>query len=191
VKVQGAGGGSGGCETTGAGQNSGGGGGGGGGYAEKFITDIAGLSASETVTVGSGGAGGAAGNNAGSTGGTSSAFSVSATGGTGGLGGPVAASASVVVGPGFRGSGSGGDLNIQGSDGGPGWATAANRVFFSYGGGSVLGGIKNRGVNGSSGSSEVGILYGGGAMGPCLASNQTQIAGASGANGIVILELYA
>jgi hypothetical protein len=191
VKVQGAGGGSGGCATTGAGEASGGGGGGGGGYAEKFITDIAGVSASETVTVGSGGAGGAAGNNAGSTGGTSSAFSLSATGGAGGSGGPAATFDTVVINPGLAGAGSGGDLNIDGDDGPAGFATAINRAFPSGGGRSVLAGNQARGVVGSTASGSAGNDFGGGAQGSACAQNQTQQAGAAGGNGIVIVELYA
>ena len=68
VKVQGGGGGG-----AGSGSNGhGGGAGGGSAYAESFITDIAGLDSSVTVTRGAGGAGGAAGNNNGVSGGQTS-----------------------------------------------------------------------------------------------------------------------
>jgi hypothetical protein len=65
VKCQGGGGGGGGAATTGVGQQAISSGGAGGAYAESFITNIAGLDASVTVTRGAGGTGGAAGNNAG------------------------------------------------------------------------------------------------------------------------------
>jgi hypothetical protein len=71
VRVQAGGGGAAGCGTTGAGQVDIAESGGAGGYAESFITDIAGLGTSVTVTRGDGGAGGT-GAAVGSVGGSSS-----------------------------------------------------------------------------------------------------------------------
>ena len=184
VKVQGAGGGSGGGQAT----ERHGGGGGGGGYAERFFTDIASLSASVTVTRGGGGAGGAAGNNNGSTGGTSEfggsgdAWRTTAAGGNGGLSG-----ANGGIG-GAGGVGQNGDLFIQGSGGG---STSFNSAAIpsGYGGGSVLGGSRGPRPGGVNSSGESGQLYGGGASGAL--SVNSSFAGATGGNGIVIVELYA
>src|SRR5690606_34295960 len=71
VKVQAGGGGGGGAAGTSPGEEAAAAGGGGGEYAESFIP-ASGLSAAETITVGTGGSGGAAGFNIGSTGGDSS-----------------------------------------------------------------------------------------------------------------------
>ena len=112
VRCQGGGGGGGGPGGTGASSVSIGGAGGGGGYAESFITDIAGLDASVTITVGAGGSGGSSA--AGSNGGSSSFGAlVSANGGNGGsynAGG--VSTASVVVGS-EGGSGTG-NLVVKG-----------------------------------------------------------------------------
>jgi hypothetical protein len=155
------------------------GGGGGGGYAESFITNISGLASSVTVTRGAGGSGGPGGGasvNAGSTGGTSSFGAlVSATGGAGG----------------GNSSGSGGegtgDLAVTGSSGSVNSFTSS--PFMSGdGGGSFFGGSVRGKVDAGDGLS--GRQYGGGGSGSSIRT-PTGRAGGAGANGIVIVELYA
>jgi hypothetical protein len=192
VRVQGAGGGSGGCATTSTGQISAGGAGAGGGYAEKFITDIAGLASSVTVTVGAGGAGGAAGNNAGSAGNNTTAFGLTGNGGGGGFGSAAAAFASFFPVTATGGSGTGGDINISGGDNTLPVALNADRVIPSVSGASVLGKSIGGSIADSGGRNAfVGKTFGGGASGPALGAGGTQRAGAAGGAGIVIVELYA
>ena len=172
VRCQGGGGGG---ATRSAEANSSGAGGTGGSYAESFITDIAGLDASVTVTRGGGGAG---------------AGTVTADGGLG-----VASSfGSLVVGAGTL-QGSGGDLA-----GLPGTSTG-DLIFVGQtgqngarsislpggaGGSSHLGGGGRGGRSDPAGGAGVaGGQYGGGGGGSSRANN----AGA-GADGIVIVELY-
>jgi hypothetical protein len=197
VKVQGGGGGSGGAATTGANQAAVGGSAGGGAYAESFITDIAGLDASVSVTRGAGGAGGSAGANNGSNGGASSFGTLVSANGGGVGGGAVAVTFSFTSGFGASsGEGSNvgtGDLVI-GGDG-------AQQTFLlqiggfnqnSTSGGSFLGGsVRYTGTQtGTAGA--VGRLYGGGATGAINSVSQgTARAGAAGGDGIVIVELYA
>jgi hypothetical protein len=182
VLVQGAGGGGRGTAAT---ANEGQAGGAGGGYAEKFITDIAALDSSVTVTVGAGGT--TAANADGNNGGNSSAFGLTGDGG-GGAG---------AFRSGVGGSSSGGDLNIDGSDGG----NAATGSGFAEqdpgdGGASVFAGlsnlvINNLGVNQSL-AGKNGKNYGGGGSGAaCRGTSGTARAGGVGAPGIVIVELYA
>jgi len=174
VKVQ-AGGGGGGCET------GGGGGGGGGAYREAFITNISGLDASITVTTGAGGAGSNVTASSGATGGASSFGSIVSAGGGGGSGN----------GGGGQGSsvGSGGDLAVSGSSGGVGLRTLtiSSNGFGGPGGGSHLGGGgRADGPATALSNGNPGLIYGGGGSGGRLNGN-----GGSGANGIVIVELYA
>jgi hypothetical protein len=195
VKMVGGGGGSGGNTATGANQVSAGSSGGGGGYAEKFITDIAGLSSSETITRGAGGAAGAAGANNGSAGGSSSAFGVTANGGGGGGGAGVLAVVDFFPTTAAGGSGSGADLVVPGGPSLCAVAVNANRVIPSASGGSFLASGLSLSVA-DFGTGErpavAGNFPGGGAVGPAKAQNSsTNRAGAAGGNGIVIVELYA
>jgi len=116
------------------------GGGGGGGYARKKILASA-LSASETVTVGTGGAIGVAG--------VTSSFGsfCSASGG----------STTTVAPGGAGGIGSNGDLNIRGQGGGGGGSVTAG--FYGTGGSSQLGGGGYGSINAIGGA---GGQYGGG-----------------------------
>jgi hypothetical protein len=190
VRMVGGGGGSGGCETTTAGQVSIGSGGGGGGYAEKFITDIAGLSSSETVTRGAGGTAGAAGFNAGSAGGTSSAFGVSATGGGGGTPFSKATALNVTLLVSAGGAGSGGDLNLEGESSGLPYATTDQRITSGGGGASVLAAQRKTGTVVSV-QGLAGLIYGGGASAAANRESQgTARAGAAGGNGIVIVDCF-
>jgi len=190
VRVQGAGAGGGGCAATGASQIAIANGGSGGAYSESFITDIAGLAASETVTVGAGGAGGAAGQFNGSNGGTTSFGSlVSANGGAGGSGGgagnlpgfPQGASAGASTGI--------GEIVIPGQ---PSFAASQTRVDFLFSrpsGGSVLGSSNANGNGAQAGV--VGLGYGAGGTGAQNTQSQSAKAGGNGSQGIVILELFA
>lgn len=172
VKVQGGGGGGGGVDAAGAA-----GGGGGGGYAESFVTDIAGLSSSVTVTVGAGGAGGS-GAVSGS-GGSDSSFGALTVGNGGGGGGTLGN-------PGSGDSGSG-DVVFNGDGGGPGGNSDAPS---GKGGGSHLGGGAIGGRNQVSSNGANGEPYGGGGGGGRRTSSGS-VTGGDGAPGIVIVELYA
>jgi hypothetical protein len=193
VRLVGGGGGSGGSTTTAAGGVSAGAPGGGGGYAEKFITDIAGLTASETVTLGAGGAAGTAAG-AGNNGGTSSAFGVTATGGEGGAAGIAIALASQIPGtPALGGAGTGGDLNVRGDQGVSAFFTAVDRAFRGASGGSVFSGMRSAGV---AGGADAGIApstsaIGVGALGGVSTSNTAGQVGAAGSDGIVIVDVFA
>jgi hypothetical protein len=190
VKCQAGGGGGGGCSITGVSEGSLGTGGGGGGYAESFITDIAGLASSVTVTRGAGGDGGTAGNNAGSAGGSSSFGSLVAA--AGGLGGGGATAAAVL----FRtpvagGDGTTGDLLVPGAPSLLATLNVSQSIFVqSTGGGSFLGaGALARTSNGNGIAGKA--FGGGGSAGANGVSQGTARAGGDGGNGIVIVELYA
>jgi hypothetical protein len=199
VKCVGGGGGGGGCTATGAGESAVAASGGGAAYAESFITDIAGLAASVTVTRGAGGTGGAAGANAGSNGGASSFGTlVSAVGGGGGGGtgaSTVSATSAITVGAAAGGSGLScvGDLRVSGGASQIPWGFQAGGaiVLSPTPGSSVLGFSNNSssgtGFNGLGGSS-FGAGANGGGNGP---SQATARSGGAGGNGIVIVELYA
>jgi hypothetical protein len=160
-----------------------GGGGGAGGYAEGFITDIAGLSASVTVTIGAGGAGGTSGGD-GADGGTSTFSTLSGNGGTGGAG-------TTTTTPGLggaAGAGTGGDINIFGERGFRGFIAAAGARQGGKGGDSEFG---RGGVSTSTASSGPnGNGFGSGGSG-AAANSATARTGGDGKGGIVILELYA
>jgi hypothetical protein len=186
VEVQGAGGGGGGCATTGAGQVAHGGNGGGGGYARKRITAAFG---GVTITVGAKGTAGSAGNNAGGSGGTSSFGAlVSASGGGPGLGG-VAGGVPSVSTPGGGGNGSGGDINVGGGAGdymintntAVAMSGKGGSAFYSPAALSTL-------ANGGGAAGNIGPSAGGGGTGGVnTASQGTGRAGATGADGMVII----
>jgi hypothetical protein len=196
VKVQGAGGGGGGTGAINATPRSAvAGGGGGGAYAESFITDIAGLASSITVTRGAGGAGGAAGANNGSAGGSSSfGTAVSANGGSGADGNSQSSLVAIEASGGGGSSTGVGDIVLSGEGGMFGMQIANQSIFPARGGSSFLGrnthatriitrGDGNAGLNGSGGT--------GGAATSVVSSTQAATAGGAGGNGIVIVELYA
>ena len=191
VELVGGGGGSGGAALTGAAQASAGGGGGGGGYARKMILASA-LGATEAVTIGAGGAAGAAAAGTGGTGGTTSFGShCSATGGTGGTGGNAAATpAPTGANGGSPGTGTNGDINIQGENG-HGTFLFPGRMRRAIGGASQLGNAADDNTNASGAPGAAGHLYGGGASGAFNAQNQaTNQAGAVGAAGVVIVQEF-
>jgi hypothetical protein len=190
VKCQGAGGGGGGAEATGSGVFAAGAGGGGGAYSEELITDIAGLASSVTVTVGAGGTGVSSGY--GNSGGTSSFGSLaSATGGAGGQTGG-ALGFWITSGPGAGGTSGVGDLVIHGGSGESSNPVNANGGYGGRGGDSQLGTGARSGLAWQSSSNGFnGNLYGGGGSGAASGQNSTVKTGGNGANGIVIVELYA
>jgi hypothetical protein len=185
IRVRMVGGGGGSTGFVGA-NNRGGSGGGGGAYAESFITDIAGLDASVTVTRGAGGAAAASGDNSGGDGGTSSFGAlVSAEGGQGGLYASVNQQRT-----GGRGGTVGvGDVVFSGNGGGAG---SNESPVSGSGGGSVFGGGRN-GRHGtlSNGTGQAGDLYGGGASGSYSGSNaSSNLGGAAGGAGIIIVDVF-
>lgn len=188
VRLVGGGGGGGGAAATGSGVYSMGTGGGGGGYAESFITDIAGLAASVTVTRGAGGTSSAGA--AGGAGGASSFGSlVAASGGGGGVVKPANTLAPYVSG-GTAGVGTAGALLIrgQGGDSGNGYADLGAS---GAGGSSQLGGGARGVGQGSSGLvGEAGGTYGGGGGGAYNSTGQSARAGGVGGAGVVIVELF-
>jgi hypothetical protein len=192
IKVRLVGGGGGGCGVA-TNADGCGTGGGGGGYAERFYTDIASLDASVTVTVGAAGTGGAAGNNSGSNGGVSE-FGTSSdawhTRATGGLGGLRIDTGNRSAGAG--GVGTNGNLLIAGSGGEKPAITSVGGAG-GQGGSSILGGgARSSDAAGSDNAAQAPTGgYGGGGGGPRVANPGTQRAGGSGAEGIVIVELYA
>lgn len=188
VKAQGGGGAGGGAAATGSNFSTGTGGGG-GGYAESFITDIAGLPSSVTVTRGAGGSGSSGG--AGGGGGSSSFGSlVAASGGGGGTVKPANVYAPYAKAP-QGGIGTAGDILIGGSGGGQ--ATGYSDLGGGgSGGGSELGGGGAGYAAGSGGAAgDPGRAYGGGGGGAYNSTSQGARAGGAGAAGIVIVELYA
>jgi hypothetical protein len=191
VRVVGGGGGGGGANTTSSSQASVAGGGGGAAYAESFITNIAGLSSTETVTVAAGGtAGAAAGGNGGAGGNSSFGSLVTANGGLGGQGSAASGAPAISTRPGNPMSTATGDLVVPGSAGFAGFATAATGAR-SAGGHTLLGhgGSPDYTTGGLDGS--VGTGYGSGGSGGVNTQNQaTARAGGAGAPGIVIVECF-
>lgn len=192
VMLVGGGGGGGGAAATSASMQSFGQGGGGAGYAEAFITNIAGLAASVTVTVGAGGS--ATSGSAGGAGGASSFGSlVAADGGAGGSVKPNNAYTAYVVG-GLPGVGTAGDLLISGSGGSTGTGDGNGLSASGAGGASRLGGGGRSNGTGAGNSGTIGVAggnYGGGGGGASNNAGSSARAGGAGAPGIVIVELYA
>jgi len=191
VRVQAAGGGSGGCAATGVGENAASGGGGGGEYAEKIIK-VNSLSASESVTVGTGiGTGGAAGNFAGTDGGDSSFGSFfAASGGSFSTGsGATSGTTQTSAGGqgGFGGTGSA-DLRVRGSDGGNGIVITGTRTRANDGGESFLGGSQSPE---NVGGALDGQPQGGGAPGVNTSGSSAARIGRDGGDGVVLVEVYS
>jgi hypothetical protein len=181
VKVQGAGGGSGGAATA----NRTSAGGGGGAYAEKLVTDIAGLSTSESVTVGAGGTAGADTDGAGGNGGNSEAFGVIAGGGTGGN------ASSGAFGEMAGGTATGADFSITGGEGGTRSAGVGTTVFStSIGGSAHLGNVAAQRPGAANQAGRQGFGFGVGANGAMFVSTTAQ-SGGPGRPGVVIVEVFA
>jgi hypothetical protein len=156
-------------------------GGGAGGYGIKLVTDIAGLSSSETITVGAAGAGGAAGDFAGTAGGTTTALGATANGGAGGT----SSSAAFLIPEG--GTATGVDFAITGDSGSPRSTSRSNVLAGSAG--TPLSGRRALIVTAFNARGSTGLIYGGG--GQHSQQVDTATAGSSGAAGIVILEVFA
>jgi hypothetical protein len=194
VRCVGGGGAGGGVDATGAGTINCAAGGGSGGYSESFITDIAGLDASVTVTRGGGGAGVSAGNG---NNGVASSFGSLVVANPGSGGDRDAAVSSPPQGQrGALGGAAGvGDLTIAGGSGGAILVTNATKTFVNTGGHGAAsyfggGGRPPRTGTGSV-NGESGLAIGSGGSGAATLQNQVARTGGAGANGIVIVDLYA
>lgn len=190
VEVVGGGGAGGGSATTGATQASMGSGGGAGGYCAGMF-DAASLSATVTVTVGSGGT-----SISGSDGlaGTGSSFGslITASGGSGGIVRSASTTAFGVTGGVGGSTFTGGTIQIPGDDGGWGWGDGQLGVS-GEGGASYLS-TRSRGQHTQSNTQRLGGIagksYGGGGAGANNAGSATQISGGAGAKGVVIVTTY-
>jgi hypothetical protein len=194
VKVQGAGGGAGAAQATSASQHSQGASGAGGAYAESFITDIASLDASVTVTIGAGGTGGTTSPTTGNSGGNSSFGAlVSANGGSGNTSLLTTTFPNHVTGTIAGATTATGDLVIPGGSPAPGSISDLNRGLTALGGSSFLGSPnRGRGIAANGFDGLPGLGYGSGGSGPGNGASQATVrTGGNGAPGIVILELFA
>jgi len=158
-------------------------GGPGGGYAESFITDISGLDASVTITRGAGGAAvtrSSAGETVGNAG-SNSSFGTLVIGNGG------SPSSTLVSAAGGSGTG---DFVFPGGTGGGGAGTASSNG--GTGGNSKLGhGGAGGYVSTTNQNGLVGTVYGGGGGGARVAADGSTVSSGAGANGIVIVDLYA
>jgi hypothetical protein len=192
VRLVGAGGGGGGTASTSGAQSAQGSPGGAGGYAESFITDIAGLDASITVTLGGGGSAGSAGNNAGSSGGASSFGSlVAASGGDGGAAEGNATSTFPKFGsvrPG--GNGTAGDIQARGGAASLSILTADSPggTFAALGlaGASQFSAGPRNGVNADG----IAGTLGSGGSAPWVISGAPARPGGAGGNGVIYVDIY-
>ena len=193
LKMVGGGGGGGGAAATGATTTCAASGGGAGVYGEVFITDIAALSSSITVTVGAGGGGGAAGANDGAAGGTTSfGASISVDGGPYGIGITAGTSPRIRTANSASTGNTGVDFSIPGNAGGPGWAI--DGLFIpGVGGENVFSARSNVTLGGASSSRDgpAGRDYGGGGSGAGNGFSRSGASGGNGADGIVVVELFA
>ena len=192
----GGGGGAGGAAATAAAQVALGQAGAGGAYAETFITNIAGLAASETLTVGAGGTAGAAGANGGTGGDTSFGTWCVAKGGTLGAAGGASAVGTFSVGvSGVAASSSTGDIIYPGAGSAPRHYAYAGVVVRPLPGGNTLNPtplttptITTTTLAGSTpGTNNFGV----GGFPGINAQSQAAVAGGAGAGGLMIVELYA
>jgi hypothetical protein len=190
VRCQGAGGAGGGAPATTGGQFGFGAPGMAGSYAESFITDIAGLDATVTVTRGAGGAGvsGATGNN-----GAASSFGT-AVSAAGGKGGSATTDTNTIYFPNFSGFGSStGDITATG-DRGTATGCISQSGFSSVAGGTGgssrfgAGGHGGRGTGAPATAAAGGTGAGGG--GEANQASLTARTGGAGGNGIVIVDCF-
>jgi len=142
----------------------------GGGYARKLL-DVSSVS-SATITVGTGGSGGSAENTPGGNGGASSWADGVNTNvvGNGGDGGPIGTTTGRAVG----GTGTGGDLNIQGQSGSPWSGKNGGDSFLGFGG---------TPQNSTSNAGNNAVGYGGGGA----SNSYTPLDSGEGSQGIVIV----
>lgn len=186
VRVQGAGGGGGGARSDTSAENMSSAGGSSGGYSESFITDVAGLDASVTITRGAGGAGGVAAS-AGSAGGASSfGTAVTANGGLGGNPG-VSTTDTLAFALTEGGTAGTGDLALPGQDSIFALTIGANEGVGGAGANAFLG--KGGSPTIAPGNSSAAVGFGGGGGG-ARDRNAANRIGGDGADGLVIVELY-
>jgi hypothetical protein len=189
VIVQAGGGGGGAALATGSGESGVGSGGGGGGAARRLLS-VASLATSVTVTVGAAGAGGTSGG--GGAGGASSFGSLAAA--NGGPGGPTQASTTTTGYFSIRavgGTATAGDLRVDGGGSTPGQGNGAGTAQSHGGtGGASLLGTGGAGVRGGTAAPDAGGGYGGGGGGAANGQSSSVKAGAPGAPGIVVIDLY-
>lgn len=188
VRAVGGGGQCGGVALTGVGQANEGGAGGGGGYSESFLVDSA-LGTSITVTIGAGGSSGGAGANGQDGGTTTFGAFLTVTGGGGGLA-MAATAGNAAAGGGASGTGAGGNIfNLVGSPGMPGIVAAAFPIRQNSGGTSpIFGGNAISSALSSNGQS--GLNFGGGGGGTRNGASQAARAGANGAPGFVVVDVF-
>lgn len=193
VTVTGGGGGGGQGNATDSAGGTGGAGGGGGGTAIEII-DVSNVS-SVTVTVGAGG-NGATSQVTGANGGTSSFGSYcSATGGGGGESNQQAGYASTATG-GARGTATGGNINLHGTQGAHGMGSGTASVSVGIGGeggGSFWGSnvAEYRGDSAANaGPAQPGRQYGVGGSGGAETNNYGTSNGGNGSAGVVVVEEY-
>jgi hypothetical protein len=192
VECQGGGGGGSGVSNSTASTADAGSSGGGGGYNKK-IWLASDLSATETVTVGTGGTGGPA-TDAGGGAGVASSFKtqIANGGGGGGATGNVGLARSA---GGAGGGASGGDFTVAGGDG-PNGAVIANgggtspTVQAINGGASFLGGACRPGTSAAGSVGVNGQAYGGGGGGGYSRAASGAFAGGAGGAGVVIVTSY-
>lgn len=184
VRCQGGGGAGGGCGATGGSERAESAGGAGGNYSEEWFAASS-IGTTETVTIGAGGVPNTPGNNTGGDGGTTSFGSlIQATGGGGGGGMAAAAGFTSSVG-GDALAGSTGDVIIAGGPGrkGVAFAAAAGTSQQNSGGDSFMG-------RGGRGDSDPGQNYGGGGSGAVVGLSGSAEAGAAGAPGVLVVDVF-
>lgn len=194
VDAQGGGGGGGGAAAITTGLSAGGGGGAGGRAIKTYTNTLIGANAA--IVINSGGTGGIAGNNTGSTGGSvtftpaGAGAVLTCNGGVGGSGSPERTTANIGGGGGLGGTATGGDINIEGTDGLYGFTlgtSSGSQAISGQGASSIYGSGGQATGGGGSGSSATGNGAGGAGG---AASSGTPQAGGNGTNGIVIITEY-
>lgn len=192
LRVRGAGGG-GGSGGAGAGatasHRASGGGGGAGGYFEKWYR-AEDLNATEAFTVGTGGLLGAGATYAAGGPGGATTFKGCTANGGGGGGGMAATTANAGGNAGVGGTASGGDVNVQGGDGGSSSVYGGANQFTGRGGANSLSGGELRGVLLGGTQGYDGRPFGGGASGPAAAGTVAQSGRVGGIGGLIFEEFY-
>lgn len=189
------GGGGGGGSSGGSGSSTGGavGGGGGGAGSSMGYFSSSTIGASQTVTIGAGGGAGSSGNT------TSLGSLISGSGGAGGGNNGFSPFGGTTASGGGGGSGSGGQVNLNGAQGGNGTCfTGVPTMSFAVsisgaGGGCSLFGIGATSVSAVSNNSAGGLngpSYGSGASGGATAGSSGGAGGGSGGNGICVVTEY-
>ena len=178
-------------------------GGGGGAYA-NLVLSAADIGASQTLEIGAGGAGITGSGTAPDGGDTTFGAFISCVGGAGGISNPLDYIQNISGGA-VGGSSSGGDINIDGGEGGPALAFsmvapagipgvtnftiaqsgAGGNSFFGSGGGATS--VLNEAETGSDGANGNGYGAGGSSAACCYNPSSVAQAGGDGANGVIIV----